>query len=94
MKYFVATFFFLLPFHAFLITFLKCKLDINTNIIRFWKEIFLIGFFVYTVFFVLKRYKYNVSKIYENNYILGTITTFSLISLFYVFFPFNFLNYL
>ncbi len=93
MKYFIATFFFLLPFHAFLVTFLKCKLWVNTNILRFWKEIFLLGFFVYTIFYVLKRYKYRISKIYEWNYLLWTITTFALISLFFVFFPFNILDY-
>jgi len=77
-----------------MVTFLKCKIGLNTNVLRFWKEIFLLWFFVYTIFYVLKRYKYRVSKIYENNYILWTITTFALISLFFIFFPFNFLNYL
>gem|GEM_PF-2902398 len=70
MKYIVAIFFFLLPFHAFLVTFLKCKIGLNTNFLRFWKEIFLLSFFIYTIFYVLKRYKYKLSKIYENNYIL------------------------
>ena len=93
MKYILIWFFFLLPFHAFLITFLKCRLGINTDIIRFWKEIILLWLFFYTIFFVLKRYKWKISKIYEWNYILWTITAFALVSLIYIVFPFFILNF-
>ncbi len=92
MKYIIAIFFFLLPFHAFLITFLKCKLWINTNIIRFWKEIILLWLFFYTIFYVLKKYKYKISKIYKNNYLLWTITAFAIVSLFFIFLPFSILE--
>jgi hypothetical protein len=93
MKYFIALFFFLLPLHAFLITFLKCKIWVNTNVLRFWKEIVLLFLFFYTIIYVLKRYKFKLSKIYENNYILWLITAFSIVSLFFILFPFSILEF-
>ncbi len=91
MRYIIALFFFLIPLHAFLITTLKCGIWINTNIIRFWKEIVIILLLLYTIFYVLKKYKFKISKIYKNNYILWTITAFSFVSFIYIFFPFNFI---
>jgi hypothetical protein len=38
LKIFFIFFIFLLPFHALLITTLKCRFGIDTNLLRFWKE--------------------------------------------------------
>ena len=90
MKYLVLFLVILLPLHAILVTTLKCKFDINTDFLRFWKEFILILLFLITFYkTVIKRYKLNFSKLYKNNYLLWTITAFALISFAFIFLPFG-----
>jgi len=88
MKYLAIFLVLLLPLHALLITTLKCKFWINTDIIRFWKEFILIFLFIVAFFKTLTRFKWNFSKLYKNNYILWVTTTFVFISLAFIFLPF------
>ena len=88
MKYLVIILVVLLPLHALLITFLKCKLNIDTDILRFWKEIILIILFFVAFFGVMKRFKWNISKLYKNNYILWMITLFIFTSIIFIFLPY------
>lgn len=79
---------FLLPLHAFLVTVLKCKFGLDTNILRFWKEIII---WVLAVLLFVRTYsahKWSLKSIYKNNTILGLTTAFILCSAFYVYFPF------
>ena len=79
---------FLLPLHALLVTTLKCKFGMNTDILRFWKEyivIFLSGAAFYSVG---KRYKWKFAKFFEGNYIVGLSITFAVVAFIYMFFPF------
>lgn len=87
-KYLALILVILLPLHALLVTTLKCKIWINTNIIRFWKEIILIFLFIVSFFRVWFIYKWNFSKLYKNNYLLWTITSFAFVSLAFIFLPF------
>lgn len=88
MKWIFAVFLFLLPFHALFVTFLQCKLWVDTTVIRFWKEIFVVFFLLFTIFNVLKKNKWSFVKIYKNNTLLGLTTLFILSSLLYIFFPY------
>ncbi len=88
MRYLVAVLVFLLPMHALLITFLKCKVWIDTDILRFWKEFILIVLLFVSSFHLLKGKNYSIKKVYENNDLLWTLTAFILCSLVYIFFPF------
>lgn len=88
MKYLAYLMIFILPFNALIVTFLKCKSWINVDFLRFWKEFVVLFLFFWWVFSVLRRYKFNLSKIYENNMLLWSITAFSFLSFFYVFFPY------
>ena len=78
----------LLPFHAILVTTLKCNFIVNMDMLRFWKEGVVWLLFIVTVFWVLNRHRWNFAKIYKNNYILWTATTFVLCSMAYIYFPF------
>ncbi len=88
-KYLVLILVIILPLHALLVTTLKCKFWLNTDFLRFWKE-FILMFLFFITFYktVIKRYKWNFSKLYKNNYILWTVTAFALVSLAFVFLPF------
>ena len=88
MKYLTLAFVILLPLHALLVTLFKCKFWINTDILRFWKEIILAILFFVTFFGVMKRFKWNIPKLYKNNYLLWTVTTFIFISAFFIFLPY------
>lgn len=88
MKYLLMAFAFLLPLHALLVTTLKCKFGINTDILRFWKEFVVIWLGIGAFFSVGKRYKWNFSKFFENNYIAGLTVTFAIVSFIYIFFPY------
>ncbi len=77
-----------LPLHALLITTLKCKFWLNTDILRFWKEIILMLLFCITFTITLKKYSWNFSRLYKNNYLLGTITAFGLCSFAFIFLPY------
>lgn len=87
-KYFILTFIFLLPFHAILVTFLSCKMWVNTDILRFWKEIVVALLFIIASIKVLFLHKFNFKEIYKNNYLLWTVTAFSICSFIYIFFPY------
>lgn len=90
MRYLVLFLVILLPIHAILVTTLKCRFNINTDFLRFWKEFILILLFLITFYkTIIKRYKWNFSKLYKNNYILWVTTTFAFVSLAFVFLPFG-----
>ena len=79
---------FLLPLHALLVTFFKCKLGVDTDILRFWKEFIVIFLSIASFFAVGKRYKWKFSKFFENNFIIGLSVTFAIVAFIYIFFPF------
>lgn len=78
----------LLPLHALLVTTLKCKLWLNTDILRFWKEIILWVLFITTAIQTLNKYNWNFSRLYKNNFLLWTITMFIFWSFLFIFLPF------
>lgn len=88
MKYLLAFYIFLLPFHAIWVTYLKCRAGIDMDILRFWKEMVILGLLGIVSYQVLKKYHFNLEKIYKNNSILWLVTAFSLTSLFYIYFPY------
>jgi len=88
MKFLIIILVALLPLHALLVTTLKCKFWLDTNILRFWKEIILAVLFIATFFQTMKKYNWNFSKLYKNNYLLWMITLFSLFSFAFIFLPF------
>ena len=87
MKYILAFLVFLLPLHAFLVTVLQCKFELNTNILRFWKEIIII-WLVVTLFFRALKTAGSIKNIYKNNTLLGWTTAFIICSAIYMYFPF------
>ncbi|PID86454.1 hypothetical protein CSB08_00540 [Candidatus Gracilibacteria bacterium] len=88
MKYILAFLIFFLPFHALIITFLKCKLGIETDYLRFWKEIIIVFLLFFSLISVLQKNKFSISKIYKNNNLLGWVTAFIICSFIFIFFPF------
>lgn len=87
MKILLVLFVFLLPFHAIIVTYLKCKIWIDTNLIRFWKEFILVFFLLFWIIEILKKYKWNIKKIYHSNYLLWTVTAFIISSAVFMYFP-------
>lgn len=87
-KYLLSILFFLIPFHALLVTFFQCKIWINVDFIRFWKEIILIILLFTSVFWVFKKYDFSLKKIYKNNDLLWFTTAFIICSFIYIYFPF------
>lgn len=85
---FIMSFVFLLPFHAVFVTFLKCRIGVDMDILRFWKEFVIIGLLFWVAFNIFKKYKFNFWKLYKDNYLLWTITAFILSSFIYIFFPY------
>ncbi|MBW7954562.1 O-antigen ligase family protein [Candidatus Gracilibacteria bacterium] len=88
MKYLLQLFIFLLPFHAIFVTYLKCKAGIDTDILRFWKEIVISILLAIVSLKILFTNKFNLEKIYKNNYLLGLTTAFVICSFIYIFFPY------
>lgn len=88
MQFLINIFIFLLPFHAVFITYIKCKIWINTDILRFWKEIIILLLLFIVVIKLLFLNKFNIKKIYKNNYLLGLTTAFTISSLIYIYFPY------
>lgn len=88
MKYFIQLFVFLLPFHAIFVTYMKCKVGLNTNMLRFWKEIVIIFLLLIVIMKLLLMNKFNIQKIYKNNYLLGLTTAFTICSFVYIYFPY------
>lgn len=87
-RIFFAAFVFLLPWHALFVTYLKCKAGIDPTFLRFWKEITLLVVFITTVFWVLSKKHWNLSKILKDNTVVWLSIAFTLCSLVYVFFPY------
>ncbi len=79
---------FLLPLHAFLITIFKCKYGINTDLLRFWKELILIFLVIFTFFKAYRENNFSLKKLYHKNTLLGLTTAFIISSIVYIFFPF------
>ena len=79
---------FLLPLHAFFVTVMKCKYGINTDIIRFWKELLIIILIIYVFFTTYAKNNWSLGSIYKNNTLLGLTTAFILCSALYIYFPF------
>lgn len=88
MKNILWVFVFLLPLHAFLVTIFKCKYGIDTNILRFWKELILMFTVVIVFFRVYKKNDYSLKKIYDKNTLLWLITAFIASTALYMYFPF------
>jgi len=88
MKILVTLLIFLLPFHAFIITILKCKYTINTDLLRFWKEGVILWLLWYIFFTVYKNHNWSLKKVFERNTLVWLTTAFILCSAFYIYFPF------
>ncbi len=78
----------LLPLHAIIVTTLKCKIGIETNALRFWKEIILIILLIVTFMRLGRQRNWDISSIYKNNYIIWMATAFTICSAIYIIFPF------
>jgi len=87
MKILVSLLIFLLPLHAFIITVLKCKYGIDTNILRFWKEITLCTLWIIILYRIYSSGS-SVRKIYKNNTLLWLISIFIACCAIYMYFPF------
>lgn len=79
---------FLLPWHALMVTFFKCKMWIDTNILRFWKEIMVVGLLVIVFFQAYKKAHYSLKNLYKNNSLLSLTTSFIVCSALYMYLPF------
>ena len=88
MQYLLQIFVFLLPLHAIFVTYMKCKLWFDTDILRFWKEIVVILLLAFVSVKVLFKNKFDINKLYQNNYLLGLTTAFTISSFIYIFFPY------
>ena len=88
MKSLLGIFIFLLPLHAFLVTVLKCRFDVNTDILRFWKEWILTFLVLYLFTKVLRKNDFSLRKIYSKNTLLWLSTAFIICSAIYIIFPF------
>lgn len=88
MKHILTVLIFLLPFHALVITILKCKYAVNTDLLRFWKELIIL-WVLSTIFLkVYKHYNWSFKKILERNTLVWLTLSFILCSAFYIYFPF------
>ena len=79
---------FLLPLHAFIITVLKCKYWIDTNLLRFWKEIIILFVCLYLFFVEYAKNDWSLKKLFHKNTLLWLTTAFIVCSAIYIFFPF------
>ncbi len=80
-------FVFLLPFHALIITILKCKFSIDTNIIRFCKE-GLVILLLFRTFIDLHLKKKKISDLLKWNYLVWVTIAFIITSLIFIGFPY------
>lgn len=87
LKYLILFFIFLLPFHAVIITFLKCKIWINTDILRFWKEWIVIFLLFLSFLNVLLKQKKDIFKFILNQKLLLFSLIFIWISFLYIILP-------
>ena len=84
----LALFLFFLPFHALLVTIFQCKIGIDTNILRFWKELIVTWVALFLFFREYKNAHWSLKNIYKNNTLLGLTTAFIICSAIYMYFPF------
>lgn len=90
MKYLLYLYVFLLPFHAVIVTFLSCKLNIGANnvrILRFWKEFTVLILLFIVIIKLLIQNKFKLKKIYSDKPLHKVSTYFILTSIFFIFFP-------
>ena len=88
LKFLFPLFLFLLPLHALVITTLKCRFEINVDLIRFWKEFFILWALIYGFFLGYKKSGYSLKKLYKHNTLLWLITLYIACSVFFIYFPF------
>ncbi len=88
MKYLLYLYVFILPFHAVIVTFLQCRLKLDVQLVRFWKELWILWLLSIVVWNVLYRNKFDLKAIYKDNELLKYITFFAITSFFYIFFPY------
>jgi len=79
---------FFLPLHAFLITVLKCKYWVNTDFLRFWKEIIVLILALLVFFRAYAAHKYSLKSMLHKNTILWLTLAFIACSALYMYFPF------
>lgn len=87
LKIFFVFFIFLLPFHALIVTTLKCKFWIDTNLLRFWKEV-LVMLLLLATFIDLHLHKQKISNLLKWNYLVWLTLTFIISSLVFIGFPY------
>lgn len=88
MKNVLWVFIFLLPLHAFLITVLKCKYGLDTNYLRFWKEIIVITLWLLVFFRAYAFHQYSLKKMLHKNTLFGLTLAFIACTALYMYFPF------
>ncbi len=79
---------FVLPFHALIVTYLKCKMGLDVTLMRFWKEIFVCIYLGGAFFVALKEAKWKLFHIFEGNNLVGLTTATILCTFVYIFFPY------
>jgi hypothetical protein len=87
-KWIIGIALFILPFHALIVTYLKCKMGLDVTIIRFWKEIFVLIFLSGAFFIALKRANWRLFGIFEGNNLVGLTSATILCTFVYIFFPY------
>lgn len=91
MKYLIWLFIFLLPMHAFIITYLKCWIEVPENImnvLRFWKEWVILALLFAVKIKVFKKYKFKFWEFFKDNNYFWVVFAFIICSFIYIFFPF------
>lgn len=71
-----------------MVTVAKCKFTVNTDLLRFWKELLLLSLLLFVFIKAYKNHGWSLKKLYEKNTLLGVTTAFILCSAVYIFFPF------
>lgn len=79
---------FFLPLHAFLVTVLKCKYWIDTNYLRFWKEIIVITLWLLVFFRAYAHHKYSLKSMLHKNTLFWLTLAFIICTAIYIYFPF------
>lgn len=75
---------FLLPWHALFMTFFQCKIDIDTTLIRFWKEACVIGGMLFAG---ISFWNHRKKLWHTHKYTILLVVLFGLSSLAYIFIP-------
>jgi len=88
MKNILWVFIFLLPLHAFLVTVLKCKYGLDTNYLRFWKEIIVITLWLLVFFKAYAAHQFSLKNMLHKNTLFGLTLAFIACTALYMYFPF------